>query len=103
MVNLMNNTREISHRLTRETFEASEEKHYNRVIHAIVISLDAFTEQEALAVLDAAKASISLRRLWRIIGNQAAKQYRGEQIFGEVGDGHLGQANRSVLSEHKGE
>jgi hypothetical protein len=70
---IMNSQLENSNKLTRETFEASGEKAYNRTIREIVVRLDEFTEKEAIAVLDAAKASITLRRLWRIIGNQAVK------------------------------
>jgi hypothetical protein len=77
-------------KLMRETFEASEEKAYSRAVREIVVRLDEFTESEAVALLESAKASISLRRLWRVIGNQAVKQNRSEQILGEIGNRHVG-------------
>lgn len=83
-------------KLVRETFEASEQKRYSRAIEEIVAGLDEFTENEAVALLDAAKASITLRRLWRVIGNQAVKQHRSEQVLREAGNGYARQFDSTL-------
>jgi hypothetical protein len=58
----------------REGFESLGEKPYARAIREVVLSLDAFSEDEAIALLEAAKTSIALRRVWRITGNQSVKE-----------------------------
>jgi predicted Zn-dependent protease with MMP-like domain len=73
-------------KLVRETFEDSAEKAYQRATRDVVVRLDEFSENEAIALLESAKASIGLRRAWRIVGNQFVKQHGSEQISRESGD-----------------
>ena len=64
--------------LLRETFEASEEKRYTRTIREMVARLDGFNDDEAIALLESAKALIALRKIWRLTGNESVKDHGRE-------------------------
>ncbi len=72
-------------------FETFGEKRYAGAVQDVCARLEEFNDTEAIALLEVAKASINLRNVF-FRSDKPIKNYRSEDISGEVSDGGAHQA-----------
>ena len=74
----------------RWAFETFGEKRYSLAIGDVCARLCEFSDAEAIAILEAAKASIGLRRVF-FRGDNPVKHYGCEKVLGEVSNSGIHQ------------
>ena len=87
----------------RKSFETFAAKGYGKVRAEILGLLDGYTEQEAMALLESARAEIALRDAWIIRDNptcQLRKKHRLKQVLRSISDTGPSRENQSSIACH---